>query len=420
MAKKCVAILWDIRQRVFGVRLEKNASGALILTAYAQSIESRITFAERLREVYLELDHGRADYVVVGGAVGELICQELVMPEMKFSELHDALGYQLRSLLPIDLSQLNLAFRKMVLPDRAGFCRVRVQAAPGKPLQATFDALAAAGIKADLFLHPFMAVDPLFADKNVFLPEVEPDCYLTAAGEDGLRQIEVLELLDGRPEGIHLNDIVKRNRRKAPDINGYAAATLLASYPLCGDYLLNRSGLAILPEELRCRRFVKLVRLIFVLLLFNVALLGVRFYQTVEQTRSASEELDADIKQMEALLSKKRHELSLLEKRQHLFEKHYDKIVDEQILLNFMQTITEAFPDSLYVTSLGYDQNAISLAVTAGNGAPTVDTIWPILTPFGTLPDTGYRFSSIDASKGSYTMSCVINLENKGESNGQQ
>ena len=85
-----------------------------------------------------------------------------------------------------------------------------------------------------------------------------------------------------------------------------------------------------------------------------------------------------------------------------------------------MQTITEAFPDSLYVTSLGYDQNAISLAVTAGNGAPTVDTIWPILTPFGTLPDTGYRFSSIDASKGSYTMSCVINLENKGESNGQQ
>ena len=154
MAKKCVAILWDIRQRVFGVRLEKNASGALILTAYAQSIESRITFAERLREVYLELDHGRADYVVVGGAVGELICQELVMPEMKFSELHDALGYQLRSLLPIDLSQLNLAFRKMVLPDRAGFCRVRVQAAPGKPLQATFDALAAAGIKADLFLHP--------------------------------------------------------------------------------------------------------------------------------------------------------------------------------------------------------------------------------------------------------------------------
>ena len=226
MSGKCLAIIWDNRQRVYGVRLEKSAAGALVLTQFAEAPESRKSFAERLRSVYDALTESGDELTVLGGAIADLVCVELRLPDLKPQELHEALNYQLRCLLPVEIGDIAYAFRRLP-PDEPSRCRLRVEVVPKARLETLFEDIRQSGVRADLLTHPFMAVDPLLADREVFFLDIDPDFSLSRSGDDGLRHINVLELLGERPEEIHLPELVKRNRRKAPDRPVYAAAVIL-------------------------------------------------------------------------------------------------------------------------------------------------------------------------------------------------
>ena len=228
MSGKCLAIIWDNRQRVYGVRLEKSAAGALVLTQFAEAPESRKSFAERLRSVYDALTESGDELTVLGGAIADLVCVELRLPDLKPQELHEALNYQLRCLLPVEIGDIAYAFRRLP-PDEPSRCRLRVEVVPKARLETLFEDIRQSGVRADLLTHPFMAVDPLLADREVFFPDIDPDFSLSRSGDDGLRHINVLELLGERPEEIHLPELVKRNRRKAPDLCGGGAVGRLSA-----------------------------------------------------------------------------------------------------------------------------------------------------------------------------------------------
>ena len=164
MSGKWLAIIWDNRQRVYGVRLEKSAAGALVLTQFAEAPESRKSFAERLRSVYDALTESGDELTVLGGAIADLVCVELRLPDLKPQELHEALNYQLRCLLPVEIGDIAYAFRRLP-PDEPSRCRLRVEVVPKARLETLFEDIRQSGVRADLLTHPFMAVDPLLADR---------------------------------------------------------------------------------------------------------------------------------------------------------------------------------------------------------------------------------------------------------------
>lgn len=371
MSGKCLAIIWDNRQRVYGVRLEKSAAGALVLTQFAEAPESRKSFAERLRSVYDALTESGDELTVLGGAIADLVCVELRLPDLKPQELHEALNYQLRCLLPVEIGDIAYAFRRLP-PDEPSRCRLRVEVVPKARLETLFEDIRQSGVRADLLTHPFMAVDPLLADREVFFLDIDPDFSLSRSGDDGLRHINVLELLGERPEEIHLPELVKRNRRKAPDRPVYAAAALLGAYLLSGDLRRNRQTLHLLPDTLRIRRYVGLQRAIIVFLVCNFLLLGGMFWKEFEQSKEQLAALDQEIMTTEALIRKLEKDEAMLKSRHRILDRFCSGVVGEKQLLTFLAKLTECLPNSMWMSSFSNAGGQYTLTINLGKGAPDI------------------------------------------------
>lgn len=177
------------KQEVRGMRLRCSSSQWSLEHFAAAAAETPLSGA--LAKVYTELAAWHCDFVAVTGNLPCSGCFELYMPRLKLPELEAALAFELPRYLPDGMDGILWRYRVLDFTDKtAPKYRVRIFFVLKAEWENFTGELEQSGIKADAFIHPFMAVDPELSDMPVYLPETDAKFYFAEAGQDGLRQME--------------------------------------------------------------------------------------------------------------------------------------------------------------------------------------------------------------------------------------
>ena len=179
------------KQEVRGLRLRCKASRWCLAHFAAADITAETPLSEALGKVYAEIDASHCDFIVLSGNLPNSGCFELYMPRLKLPELEDALKFELPRYLPGGADGMLWRYRVLNIADRtASKYRLRIFFVRQTEWERFTGALEQSEIKADAFIHPFMAVEPELSELPAYLPETDVKFYLSAPGADGLRQME--------------------------------------------------------------------------------------------------------------------------------------------------------------------------------------------------------------------------------------
>ncbi|MEA4863246.1 MAG: hypothetical protein AB7F40_06775 [Victivallaceae bacterium] len=371
MTRRCWAVSWDHQYRVYAARMELARCGTLRMVDHLSNTAGDLTFDERLRGLLAAMDLDEDEMLALGGYFPGCAVIERVFPHLQDRELHEAVTFASVRSFPGAPENLRIAWRAMPRPD--GSIRVRIMAVDRGQLDKLLTTLRAAGVKADLLWHPFMAIDPELDSREIFLPFVEPECVFRPAGPDGLRSVALIGGYAAAPAVTHLADIAEElkleNVTELPLAGAYPSAALLAAA-----LLRNRpsgtasahdpsAGSALLSSDTTRRRFRKFRHNIIYLSLFcMVALLAVMVKSWVQQRESIARTGEL-IRQCRNELSEVRREAQMLDTRRRILGKFTDSITSETDTLGFLYRLTSTLPDNMYVTGFSSMEDRINVTV---------------------------------------------------------
>ena len=188
----------------------------------------------------------------------------------------------------------SMHFGQTFTPDGEGGGTAGVLAAPGAALNSRYNALNAAGLKADVFLHPVQALPPECAKMALSLPDFAPDYYwLNGEYEHAADNSDAANL--NAPLAAALEKYIDA---AADDIQKFLAPILVALFCARPEFSRRvKPLLPLLPQNLRtsrCRIWIKTAVILAALLALNYGFAGIRAAARNHSAyQSVQNELDA-------------------------------------------------------------------------------------------------------------------------------
>jgi Tfp pilus assembly protein PilN len=279
-SRTCVAFTWDGLGTVRAVRLHREGDGRLRVLSAVAAAEG--AFVENLAAVHQSIQPAEGELVLAGGNLSGAICFEHDFPRMGSADLQEAILYEMPRQAPLAAEELLCSWRSLPGADNQRM-RIRILALQRKDWDQLLGDLAAAKLRVDAVMSPWLVIDPLLgAEDAVRLPGMDEGFVLRRDPEAaGLRRM-FLDAAASAPAteataaaiGIETTSLPGAFR----DADGahWLTAALLAAYGVGPNWHRDRPGLLPLPTDLQPVRF-QLHRTIFSVLMTLAALLTLVF-----------------------------------------------------------------------------------------------------------------------------------------------
>jgi hypothetical protein len=252
MFKSCAVISIQNNFQIFGLRLkaegnEKYYIEKQFVGTYTESDGP----GEVLQHVMSSLNTQSCNRIVITGQIEQSGVFEIRMPKLNHDELRHAIEYELSKYIPLPLSDIVWSAR--IVPDEdteEHFSRVRVVFMKRDNWTKFISELQIRQINVDIFLNPFMCIDPFGAGQNVVLPMVD-DKHVFLSSANGLRKMAFAKnMVQDEEQRKQVFDCFiwdEKNVKKEE----YFISMLVAKYVMSGDYDHYEKKLALkLPQSL--------------------------------------------------------------------------------------------------------------------------------------------------------------------------
>ncbi len=369
---KCLAIAWNEENRVVGAVLEKvRHADKPVLVEHIIPTAS-MPFPEQLAEAYNQLNANDIDLIILGGHMDEAVCFELAMPKLSVHELRNALAFELPRQLPCGTEALSVFYRQIGGGGDSTLSLVRIFAVKSRVWEQLLSHIAIAGITADVVCHPFMAADPVFAGKDIYLPEVEKGVIFSAPSDQaGLRQVTYVSATAEKP-CLEYQELFHCNAGTSADIDHLLSAGLLGAYGL-GAAAADRRSLSPLPDNLRPQRCKFLKWMAAGLALFaGILLLGLG-YRCWTDAHHRMLAVKNEVSKVERLLAQQQKKIKMTEELGKITGKLLEA-ADEPNMLQLMGELTRILPESMWITSLRSSNRKVNLTIQAANDRDDITT----------------------------------------------
>lgn len=377
MKRSCVAISWDARESVYGVRAEKDGKSRRITVIGAAAEYSEGDFTARLKKVYDQLVTGEHDYVIMGGTTtGELVF-DLKMPRLAPSAVPAALTYELPCLLPKSSDDFCRSFRVVNRGSAVATENIiRIDLMPVKEWERLLSNLDAAGIQADGVINPFMAADPLLADKDIFWPALDEEYLFSRPQRDGLRQMVTVEQ-EKQPEAIKADELAELSEaaQSIQNDENYIPALLLARYALDGHLTADRKGLLPLPGQLQPQRCVMWRRLAVAMGIVTFLLLGLLLGRSWHDARNRYEKIVAAQERVNGLLTKQQKLIMKNLATEKMLQKIAETKPGSTEVPVILAHLTRKLPEKMWVTNFRSKDQSIDLTITTSEDNDNILTL---------------------------------------------
>ncbi len=364
MSKRCWAISWDHQFRVYAVRLEERRGGRLFMLEHRSNSAGSLALGDRLRLLLNDIQLDEDEFLALGGYMPECVVFERAMPPLPDSELEQALNFELAEALPEPSENCIHTFLRLgTLPD--GRARVRIMAVNRARLESLLAEIRDAGVRADILLHPFMAVGPEFDRMEMYMPFVEPDCVFKPAGQSGLREAAMLSGYAQSPALTRLGDLAEKLNLSTGDLpmsGAYPTAVLLGA-ALLRDSAVRGRGAALLPHDLVRRRFRRYRHNIIYLGGLSLLVISALLVKAWIQERDLVLETAAKVVEVQRELDAVRKERATIDRRQLILRKFCENITPDAEILGFLYRLTSVLPDNMYVTGFACAAGKVSVTI---------------------------------------------------------
>lgn len=362
----CCIISWNNSKIISGLRLKRQGDKRLVEKLYSDNPDVTLdSFAERLKAAHDSLKCRDCDFIAVTGAIENSIWLDLNMPDLPLNDTIEALQYELPQLFPLPQDEIIWQSRKISSGENARAV-IRIFALPTLEWDKLCDELEGSGITADSFISPFMALDPTFADRTIYLPAIDEDFYFDVAGADGCRRMRKLT-------GQQMNSILKIDELRdifiaAAGLQGvddnFMPALLVAEYLFSGNRNRDAADAELsLPLRLKPSRLKLLKMTTFItglVALIGLGTLGVSNWLNAYQRYGVVAHKIAEVKdhlQTSELNNKKS------KKHVKIIENTLKSMPEQIYLLDVLCDLSRKLPQNMWVTSYRVSGHRIYITI---------------------------------------------------------
>ena len=360
----CLSISWDRTWFVYGVVFGTGGKRSKIM-AHASCKDKAMTFSERLKKVYDELNGNEQDRVLLGGCLPNAFTLLLDTPSLKPSEIDKFLIYELPRHLPCNNEDLIWAFRPVSFTPslKTKAEKIKVLCMPKPISQKLSEDVIASKIKFDAILYPYFVTEPLYTGTKLFLDSANDLFYSDSDELQGWYMSPVPKEQKALDKLIEEKDFVFDIYRKyiTEDFDCYIPCIVLSEYGLSHNFALDRKFGFKIPAECRPKRFrgLKLATL-FLALGFCIIFVShtvreaIRNYEIlaalkVQQTKLAAEDISL------------RKKIAEGKKVDTIIQQVVSSIPDDIEVLDFLGYLSKTVPGGICLNYLNTYGNSANL-----------------------------------------------------------
>ncbi|MCF6175288.1 MAG: hypothetical protein L3J71_05945 [Victivallaceae bacterium] len=350
----CCIISWNSSKVIYGLCLKKQGSKRLVEAIYCDKDDAtEESFVERLKTAYDKLNCRDSDFIAVSGALQNATWFDLDMPDLPLPDTVEALQYELPQLFPLPQDEMVWQCRKTASHDNSR-ATIRVFALPRVEWNKLLEKLESSEITADAFMTPFMVIDPILSEHNLYLPNIDENFYFERATADSCRHMrnindkeaaDILSISELRDIFITADNIQGLNEHFIP-------ALVVAEYIFSGTRSRDDAKAALpLPPRLKPSRlkFLKIATLFTGL----AALLCLTALFTVDwlEAYGRYETLKNEISELKHQLNSTHRANTKSEKRVKIIENLLNSIPKNPKLLDILCDLSQKLPHNMWITS---------------------------------------------------------------------
>lgn len=366
MFKSCAVINIQNNFQIFGLRLKAGGNGKYYIeNKFAGTYVENDGPGEVLQLAMSSLNTQSCNRIIITEQIEQSGVFEIRMPKLNHDELLHAIEYELPKHIPIPLSDIVWSAR--IVPDEdteEDFSRVRVVFMKRNNWTKFVSELQVRGLNLDIYLNPFMSIDPFAAGQNIALPMVD-DEHVFLSNADGLREMSFVEdMKQDEEQKKEIFDCFVWDEQEK--LGEYFVCMLVAKYVMSGEYDKYEKKLALkLPQSLIPQRNKLLKLFAWINGIAALLCLAMLLYQAREKVYCVYVEQKNAINLVQTQIRNLQKQNSASKKNEKLYKKINGAVPANLNPLQVMAFLAQKLPKTIWVRSYNMTADKIHLSLTS-------------------------------------------------------
>ena len=378
MSKSCIVVNIQNNFRIVGFRIKTGGSGKyLIEKNFAGTFSESDGPGEMLQQAMAALNAQSSSRIVLVDQIKRSSVFEMHMPILSHEEIKHAIEFELVKHTPLPASEIVWGARTVPRisdkDDEASkddsnnaLQRVRVCFMERSSWIKFLSELQVRQINIDVYLNPFMTVDPFAAGNNIFLPMID-DHHVFTAGENGLRQmVNVIAKVDVNDFQSELVGNFEWQDSTEVKTDEFIPCMLAARYVLSGEYdnyekkLALKLPASLLPKRNKLLKYFTVVNAVAALICLLLLLYQMRqeVYRIYVEQKNAISLVQTQITNLQKLNA-------VNKKDEKLRQKIIDAVPQEIDPLKILASMARKLPKYIWIRSYNMTTKKVHLSLTS-------------------------------------------------------
>ena len=410
MSKGCVVVSIQNNFQIFGLRLKTASNGKYCIeNQFHGTYQESDGPGEALQRAMLTLNAKNCSRIVLTGQIRQSGVFEIRMPKLGHDELRNAVEFELSKYIPLPTE--DIVWSSRIVPENDAetennSVRMRVVFMKRENWMKFISELQIRQLNADVYINPFMSVDPFAAEFDIALPTLD-DKHVFLNDANGLRQM-------GFADNMNLNEELRKllydcfiwnHEATAKDeLDKYCVSMLVARYVMSGEYdqyekkLTYRLPNDLLPQRNKLLKWFTVINGITALLCLCLLLYQARekVYRVYVEQKNAINLVETRIRNLTAVNA-------VSKKNGKLYKKVLEAVPANLDPLQILSFLAKKLPRYIWIRSYNMTGNKVHLSLTSSRDPGNLLT--------GLRNERLYNIENIQKSRrydGTYYLSLII------------
>jgi hypothetical protein len=368
MFKSCAVISIQNNFQVLGLRFKAGGNEKYCIeNQFTGTYMENDGPGEVLQHAMSSLNTQSCDRVVITGQIEQSGVFEIRMPKLNHDELRNAIEYELAKYIPLPLS--DIVWTARIVPDddedtEEHFSRVRVVFMKRDNWTKFVSELQIRQLNIDIFINPFMSIDPFAAGQNVALPAID-DKHVFLSNANGLREMSFAKnIKQSEEQKKQIFDCFVWNEQET--LEEYFVCMLVAKYVMSGEYDKYEKKLALkLPQNLIPQRNKLLKLFVWINGIAALICLAMLLFQAREKVYCVYVEQKNAINLVQTQIRNLQKQNAESKKNEKLYKKIQGAVPDNLNPLQVMAFLAQKLPKTIWIRSYNMTADKIHLSLTS-------------------------------------------------------
>jgi len=291
---------------------------------------------------------------------------DIEVPSLALADITQFLSYELSRYIPCSIDDIKWCFRPIKLTKGGKkITKVKVFTAKMNEWEKILDHISGAEIKIDCFIHPFLSVNPLFINMDLYLNGIDENFYLKTLEVNDDEHTLYSKSYKDTAKNLESETWFKARYERilGEEWKHFIPAIILSRYCFEKNFLQDiKCGLE-LPKILKPNRFRHLKITAALLAVIFITLLGFYIINSTINSNAVLNKLINQKDQLNTALDDLKEKTFMMKKVNTAISELISSEPDDINLLGYLNYFSNNIPKTVWVTNINTYQDKINLTL---------------------------------------------------------